>query len=142
MAVLSESDGITGGTVISIKWHRFSMTTLGMASAAAINRLLLQSLIWFIAIQHSICKQLWSLFGSNYKEQFTNLGFQFSGQLTAPIHVLWHVLVLHLSTYGTYWKREWNQFCTCSFHYNPFYCAGSFMVTCFVCVNAGTKDDL
>ena len=45
MTVLSESDGITGDNVISIKCHRFSMTTLGMASAAAINRLLLQSLI-------------------------------------------------------------------------------------------------
>ena len=45
MAVLSESDGITGGSVICIKCHRFSMATLGLASAAAINWLLLQSLI-------------------------------------------------------------------------------------------------
>ena len=50
MAVLSESDEITGGSVISIKCHKFSMTTLGMASVAAMNRLLLQSMISFIAI--------------------------------------------------------------------------------------------
>ena len=61
VAVLSESDGITDGSVLSIKCHKFSMMTLDMASTAAINRLLLHSLIWFIAIQHSICKQLWSL---------------------------------------------------------------------------------
>ena len=74
MAISSESDGITGGSVISIKCHRFSMTTLSMASVGARNSLLLQSLIWFIAIQQvsvSSCGH----FGS--KEQFTNSGLSF-----------------------------------------------------------------